>query len=483
MNLPTLSRKLFIVLSASAALAGWGLRADTVDDAVRAEMDRQHIPGVSIAVIEGGKIVRASGYGVKNLETAEPVSAETLFQAGSVSKAVAATAALTLAAEGKFPLDADINTVLKTWHLPENEFTAQRKVTLRFLLSHSAGTTIHGFAGYAHDEIVPTLVEVLDGGKPANSSPIRVNVVPGTTGRYSGGGYLIIQQAIIDLTGEAFPAVMRKRVLEPLGMTGSTYEQPLPRELHSAAASGYLAADKPLPGSWHVYPEMSAAGLWTTPSDLARFAIGIQRAIAKEPNAILPAGIIDEMITPQMQSFGLGLSLSGVGNLQKFGHNGRNHGFDTSLTAFSHRGQGAVVMMNMNDNSGAIGRILHAISVAYQWPSEPPRKLGPAIDDAEPEITQKLKTIMFEAQQGRFDPELYTPKLAAVLTTELASDGRSRAELVQLGALKHMEPVARGTKNGSRVYRYRCVYENGTVELVGVFDPSGHISGLVFRPE
>src|SRR5262249_28862087 len=156
----------------------------------------------------------------------------------------------------------------------------EKKVTLRGLLSHTAGLTVHGFPGYATDEPVATVVQVLDGAKPANTRSIRVDILPGSKWRYSGGGYTIMQQMVVDVTGKPFPLFMKEAVLEPLGMRASTFEQPLPAEKARLTASGHLRDRSPVKGRWHIYPEMAAAGLWTTPSDLARFAIGVQEAVA-----------------------------------------------------------------------------------------------------------------------------------------------------------------------------------------------------------
>src|ERR1043166_84851 len=188
-----------------------------------------------------------------------------MFQAASISKHVAAMVALHLVDEGKLSLDEDVNRKLRSWKVPENEFTKTEKVTLRRLLNHSAGLTVHGFPGYEAGEAVPTLVEALDGKKPANTAPIRVDVVPGTIWRYSGGGYEVMQQLAIDVTGKPFQQLAQEIVLGPLGMTRSTFEQPLPKRLEGNAASGHGADGATIAGRWHTYPEMTAAGLWTTP--------------------------------------------------------------------------------------------------------------------------------------------------------------------------------------------------------------------------
>jgi CubicO group peptidase (beta-lactamase class C family) len=206
-----------LLLCATAASA-----AD-LDQQIAARMDALHVPGASVAVIDGGKLAWARGYGVTAAEGGKPVNAETLFQAASISKHVAAIVALHLVDEGKLSLDEDVNVKLRSWKVPENEFTSKEKVTLRRLLNHSAGLTVHGFPGYAAGEPVPTLVQVLDGAKPANTAPIRVDVVPGTLWRYSGGGYEVAQQLIVDVAGRPFPELAQEIVFRPLRMTHSTF--------------------------------------------------------------------------------------------------------------------------------------------------------------------------------------------------------------------------------------------------------------------
>jgi CubicO group peptidase (beta-lactamase class C family) len=231
------SRTFLCVLCASLLNAS----ADEVDDVIAAQMQQCHIYGLSLAIVQDGKITEAKGYGFTDKTGKTPVTPETLFQAGSVSKSVAAFGALHLVQEGKLSLDADVNTELRTWKVPESEFTKDKKVTLREILSHSAGLTVHGFPGYPVDAAVPTLVEVLDGTKPANTVPIRVDIAPGSLWRYSGGGYTVMQQMVIDATGKSFPGFMNDTVLKPLGMTSSTYEQPLPRAMAAMTAKGYFS--------------------------------------------------------------------------------------------------------------------------------------------------------------------------------------------------------------------------------------------------
>jgi CubicO group peptidase (beta-lactamase class C family) len=231
-----------------------------------------NVPGVSVAVMDGGEIAWAQGWGVADLETGAPVTPETLFQAASISKPVAALAAMALVEEGTLDLDGPVNGHLTNWRLPENGFTADSAVTLRGILTHTAGLTVWGFPGYRKDQPfadgrpVATNVEVLEGA--GNTDSVRVYKVPGTSWQYSGGGYTVMEQMLEDVTGRPFEEVARERVLEPAGMTRSTYAQPLPEDRWAEAARAHRADGSEVAGEWHSYPEQAAAGLWTTPTEL-----------------------------------------------------------------------------------------------------------------------------------------------------------------------------------------------------------------------
>jgi CubicO group peptidase (beta-lactamase class C family) len=242
-----------------------------------------HVLGVSITVIHNGEIEWSRGFGVTRVG-GPAVTPDTLFQAASISKPVTAMAVLHLVGSGKLDLDADVNQYLKAWKVPTNKFTETSKVTLRELLTHTAGMTVHGFPGYASDSALPTVVQVLNGEKPANTPAILVDTIPGSDWRYSGGGFVVTQVLLQDVTCKAFSTLMHDVVLGPIGMSRSTYEQPLPQNRMAEAAIPYQQDGQPVPGGPHVYPEMAPAGLWTTPSDLARFAIEVQKALAGKSN-------------------------------------------------------------------------------------------------------------------------------------------------------------------------------------------------------
>jgi CubicO group peptidase (beta-lactamase class C family) len=353
-------------------LAGIVLKGQATPMKLTERLAHYKVPGVSVAVINNGKLEWAKGYGVIEAGSTKPVTTETRFQAASISKPVAAMAALALVEQGKLRLDENVNAKLKSWQVPDNEFTKDEKVTLRRLVSHSAGLTVHGFRGYAADESVPTLVQALDGQKPANSAAIRVNVLPGSIWRYSGGGYNVMQQMMIDVTGKPFPDLMQQLVLSKIGMKHSTYQQPLPKEWEAMGAVGHRANGDLVKGRWHTYPEMAAAGLWTTPSDLARFAIEMQQSFVGKSNKVLSAEMTRQMLTKQKGDYGLGIGLGGKEKITTFSHGGSNEGFKCMLFAYLESGQGAVVMTNGDRGSTLGSEILRAIAREYGWPDYQP---------------------------------------------------------------------------------------------------------------
>jgi CubicO group peptidase (beta-lactamase class C family) len=349
---------------------------------IQERMKHYRIPGVSIAVINNYKVEWAKSYGVKDVGTNEPVTTETLFQAGSISKPVAAMTALKRVAEGKIALDEDINNKLTSWKLPDNEFTAKRKVTLTDLLSHTGGTTVHGFPGYAVGEKLPTLPQVLDGAAPANTPAVRVNMEPGTKFRYSGGGTTIAQLAITDIEKKPYPQIAEETVLKPLGMTHSTYQQPLPDDWRKQAATGYRQNGQEVEGKIHVYPEMAAAGLWTTPTDLCKFAIEVQLSLAGKSNKVLSKEMVTRMVTPVLPDApGLGFFVEKHGNAVYFGHGGADEGFRAGLLVSRDKGYGVAVMVN-SDNGAIINEIFRSVAREYQWEDYLPPEVEAAKLDA-----------------------------------------------------------------------------------------------------
>jgi CubicO group peptidase (beta-lactamase class C family) len=359
-------------------------------------MAHYKVPGLSVAVINDDKIEWARGYGVVEKDSGKSVTADTLFLAGSISKPVAALAALRLVEQGKLDLDEDVNLKLKTWKVPENEFTKEKRVTLRGLLSHSAGLTVHGFPGYAVDAPMPTLAQILNGEKPANTAAVRVDIVPGSRWRYSGGGYTVMQLLLMDVTGKSFPELTRELVFAPVGMRQSTYENPLPKPLEASAATAHGRNGDKVKGRWHIYPEMAAAGLWTTPSDLARYAIEVQRALVGK-SKVLSRAMAQQMVTVQKGNHGLGPGIDNAGKESvRFGHGGVDEGFEAFFTAYCQGGRGAVVMMNANRAMPLAQEVIRAIAREYNWPDQPPERVLAKIS---PTVYQKYAGV-YELDSG-----------------------------------------------------------------------------------
>ncbi len=336
---------------------------------IEARMKFYKIPGASIAVINHGAVEWARAYGIARAGETAPVTPDTLFQAASISKPVTAVAALTLVDASKLALDADVNEKLTSWKLPTVNVAGDERATLRRLLSHTAGVTVHGFAGYAAGEPRPTLRQVLDGARPANSEPIRIDLTPGTKWRYAGGGYCVVQQLVLDVTGVTFPEFVRQRVLAPAGMNASTCEQPLPAEFAPRAAAGHRPNGTPIPGNAHVYPEIAAAGLWTTPGDLARFAIAVQRMLEAK-DGLLTAATASQIVLPPIagSDYGLGFGVKNHGEKLQLSHGGANEGFRCMLVTYPFAGRGAIIMTNSDNGSALADEILRAIAREYDWP-------------------------------------------------------------------------------------------------------------------
>lgn len=349
----------------------------TLDERMR----RYGVPGTSIAVAVGGRIVWAAGFGVKAADESDRVTTETLFQAASISKPVAATAMLRLVEQGVLDLDADVNRYLRTWKVPANGFTTLAPVTLRRIVSHSAGLTVSGFPGYAREDSLPTLPQILSGTRPANTGPIQADTIPGAIERYSGGGTTVMQLLLEDVTGRAFPDVLQELVLVPAGMTRSAYTQPLPAARHNEAATGHFPTGQPRPTRWHTYPELAAAGLWTTPSDLLRWADAITASWQGEPGSLLSQATARAMLTRVNNSFGLGPGLDGEGDALRFGHGGSNAGFRCVLWYFPALGAGVAVMTNGDAGGLVIEGVLRALAREYGWPAFQPREVTAATLD------------------------------------------------------------------------------------------------------
>jgi CubicO group peptidase (beta-lactamase class C family) len=334
---------------------------------VQSLLDRHRVPGVSLAVVHGARIDWARGYGVRERGSPDPVDTTTLFQAASISKPVSAAVALRMVAAGELHLDADVNDALVSWRVPPSALTEGSPVTLRGLLSHSAGLPMHGVPEFETDDSLPTLVEILDGTWVPGAEKVRPIRRPGVAYEYSGGGYIVLQLLLSDVAQRPFAPLARELVLDPAGMASSTFEQPLPDGLRSRAAVGHDARGRPMPGSWHVLPEQAAGGLWTTPRDLASFLLAIWRSHQGRSPALLPQPLAREMLTRQLGDMGLGLALPGAG-VPRFQHGGGNGGYRCHMVlSIAPPPSGFVIMTNGDSGEPLIWDLFDLIAEAYGW--------------------------------------------------------------------------------------------------------------------
>lgn len=381
---------LLLLASGMATTAAQAPAAGPIDAAeIDALLKQFNVPGVSIAVIKDFKIEWARGYGLADAEARTPVTADTMFQAASISKPVAAMASLRAVQDGRFGLDQDINTILKSWQLPGGEFTKQRPVTPRALMSHTSGTGDgFGFPGYALNAPLPTLVQILDGQPPSNRPQVRLERPPFAGYKYSGGGVTMQELALTEAMGKPLAELARDWVLNPIGMTNSTFEQPLPSSREQQAARAHNRQGARMGDPWHVYPEHAAAGLWTTPTDLAKLLIEVQTTLAGQSTRVLSRATMLEMVTPVgVGPYAVGFGVEHQGEGWYFGHGGSNWGFQGSMLAHRLKGYGFVIMTN-GDNGGAlIQELRKRIQQAYQWDAldKPiPRTYGPVVKDGKP---------------------------------------------------------------------------------------------------
>jgi CubicO group peptidase (beta-lactamase class C family) len=349
---------------------------------LRERMAYYHTPGVSIAILNDFEIEWAQGFGRRATRSTSRVTTETLFQAGSISKPIFALGIMRLVQAGRLNLDDDIQRYLSSWRVPANDGW-QPRLTLRQLLSHTAGLTVHGFPGYQASERLPTVRQILNGEAPANTAKVEVNILPGTQFRYSGGGTTVAQQALVDFLNKPFPQIMNELVLQPLGLTNSTYEQPLPKRWAKRVATAYPWKGIPLKGKFHTYPEMAAAGLWTTATDLAKVGVELLQVLhARKGHTLLVKETIESMLRPQLdhqkigesEFVGLGFFCNGKDDAFYFGHGGWDEGFVAQMRFYKNIGKGAVVMLNSNEGFPLLDEIMRALGEAYEWPEALPKE-------------------------------------------------------------------------------------------------------------
>lgn len=340
---------------------------DSVATTLESRMKELNVPGVSIAVFDNNEILWSKGYGLKNKETGEKVTENTIFQAASISKPVTSVAAFKLIEDNKLTLDENVNLKLKRWQVPDNEFTKKEKVTPSWIMSHTSGLSTSGFQGYCQKDSIPTLIEILQGSEITNSEPVRVIQKPGESELYSGGGMEVLQMLMEDVSGKEFSQLMNDLVLNPTGMKSSSFNYPLPEPLHNLTTKGYDEEGNVVCGGYHIYPEKAAAGLWTTPSDLAYFMIALGKSYRGEDTSLLKQSSAQTMMTRVPNAGGTGIGIDGDGEAFRFRHNGGNAGFRCYAVSFANTGRGVIIMTNSDNGFQLIHEIVRAVAREYNW--------------------------------------------------------------------------------------------------------------------
>jgi CubicO group peptidase (beta-lactamase class C family) len=347
-------------------------------------MSYYRVPGISLAVIDNYQIEWAKAYGIKKVSLSDPVTTETLFQAGELSQPVAALAVLSFVEKGILNLDEDINRYLTTWKIKTNRNTRKTPVSLRHLLSHSSGANLPVLPGYKQGKNLPTIQQVLNGKKPASNPPLNIDFEPGLQVRFSWGGYAILQLLLSEFRNDPFTTVLDKTVLTPLKMSHSTFAATPPVPLEHEAASGHLREGQPLEGKWLNYPAQAASGLWTTPTDMANFALAVINTAMGKTQSIISPQTARTMLTPQAGNQGLGFSVDDIDDNLNINIKGGTEGFQTYIILYPQKGQGAVLMTNSANGQFLIEEMLRSISLTYEWPHFQPNikplyRLDPSI--------------------------------------------------------------------------------------------------------
>ena len=347
------------------------------------QMKALGVPAVSIAAIKDGRIDWAHAYGSSSPQGL-PTSTTTLFGAASISKPVTALGVLKLVEEGRIDLDVNVNQYLKRWKIPDNQFTPEEKVTVRRLLNHTSGIGTHHGEIYDSTQPVPTLLDMLNGEKPARTEPVRVEATPGTKFAYSNGGYLVLYLLIEDVTGESFAHYMKRAVLDPIGMKDSTFHSPLQPRWAKRAATSYDDAKTPTPPDKFVEPNLAAGGLWTTPTDLAKFLLEIQREYAGTSHRVIHQQTIRTMLVPGIgpaptRRWGLGFEVGGSPDNPYVRHEGSAY-FQDDMVAYL-RGAGIVVMTSGGGGGTLAEELLRSAATVYGFPDFKPIERSPVSVD------------------------------------------------------------------------------------------------------
>ena len=344
---------------------------------VQQRLEYHKVPGISFALIQNGELAWASGYGAVAAASQQAVTVNTLFQAASIAKPVTAFAVMRMQQQRLIDINASIDIYLTSLTLAKGEQTPEAVVSFKNLLDHSSGLTAGGYMGYEKGAAIPSDRQTFNGEAPANTKATSVETTPGTVVSYSGAGYTLAEIALTDHFKQPFEQLMDTWALSPLAMKNSSFVLDYPQQQGVEVALGHDRAGKTINGGWRRHPEQAAAGLWSTATDLARFAIEITKAYQGN-STLLSHAAAREMLAPIMPQqdlsgqFGgqpaMTFIVAGADEQFLFQHGGGTLGYSCFMVMYPETGNGAVFMTN-SDAGYSIGHeMLRAASFFYNWP-------------------------------------------------------------------------------------------------------------------
>ena len=332
-------------------------------------LKRYMVAGVSFAVLRHFQLAYTQCEGLLCHDNNEPIWPDTLFQGASISKIFATVLTLRLVEQGLLDLDKPVNSYLKSWKLPENEWTQDRPVTIRHILSHYSGINVPTYAGYFREGPIPTFRDILEGSEPSIEPAVAVEEPVDEQFIYSTGAFAVLQMIIEDVCNEGFESIIHREIIQPLSLHRTCFSQPIPEELHPNSACGHRSDGQPVAGNWFVYPTLAGSAIWTTPTDLAKFALHLQIILHDESPGLIQHQTLREALTPHRDPhFGLGFALyynKGPGTF--FGHTGNTEGFRSMFIAHESNGNGAFILANSDNADHVIKEIINHIAFSEGW--------------------------------------------------------------------------------------------------------------------
>lgn len=320
------------------------------------------IPGMSVSIVQDNKTDNYV-FGYTNCSDSKKIDLHTQFQAGSISKVFAALAIILLNEEKKINLHEDIRP-----YIDKIDFDVNEKITVAQLVSMTAGLNVESFQGYEQDVPLPSLREIISGHAPANNTRVELVAKPGSKYLYSGGGYTILELLIETLSGQTYINFVKENILEKVDMNDTTFLMQKNSEINNIAC-GTDANDNKIASGWKLYPQLAAAGIWTTPNDLANLATNIIASYKNSPHGLFSSTSINHILKRQINStYGLGFHISECEHALCIDKAGATEGYRSIMLVYPELGNAIIVMTNSSKGTAVFKNVLRAVEDYYNWP-------------------------------------------------------------------------------------------------------------------